>query len=271
MAKIVIIASTEARADVDDAAKILRGNGHDVDIEDPVPKNLLHIVLGLLGPNAYGFGPGYDYTPGPAADAADGDDEEAIEDETTADPEAAPADDLDDIEDVELPGGDDFNFEGLTIDGEPIKASLSDLPNSVLMVEKLTRGVRTTYTLNESAFTFWPVDTNAPKQRVDVGAAGWHTSLEVTIAQGDTQELKVGKDLQEIFDKIKESKESGKWSAHEHYELKDGTWYVEKPNGELYQKGLTKWEAENKIKQNNHELGMIRDRKEKRKAKLTRK
>lgn len=264
MAKIVIIAPSNA--DVTDAVKLLKGAGYDVDVEEPTPKSLLHIVLGLFGTNAYGFGAGYAVMPGGRDPLTD---EEAIEDVVTADGTTA---DLDNQGDVDIPSGDDddFNFEGFTVDGEPIKASLSDLPNSVLMVEKLTLGPRATYTLNESAFSFWPADINAPKQRVDVGASRGHTSLEVTIAQGDTQELKVGKDLQEIFD-IKESTESGIWSAHEHQELKDDTWYVEKPNGELHRKGLTKWEAEKMIEQNNHELGMIRDRKEKRKAKLTRK
>lgn len=206
MAKIVIIAGTEARADVDDAAKMLRGNGHDVDIEDPVPKNVLHIVLGLLGPNAYGFGPGYAYSPGPDADAADGDnkdEETAVEDETTGggDKDSVKAtDDMDGIDDVSVPGDDDFNFEGIDVDGEPIKVTRIDADHSILIVTELTSGAKTSYKLNESSFSFWPARPKDPWQRVEVGRSRWHSSLEVQIQLGEQQELKAGRDLYHILE-----------------------------------------------------------------------
>ena len=71
MAKIVIIAPAEADADVKDAVKMLKAQGHDVDTEEPTPKSLLHIVLGLLGPNAYGFGPAYGYREADAPESTD--------------------------------------------------------------------------------------------------------------------------------------------------------------------------------------------------------
>lgn len=205
MAKIVIIAGTEARADVDDAAKMLRGNGHDVDIEEPVPKNVLHIVLGLLGPNAYGFGPGYAYSPGADADAADGDnkdEETAVEDETTGGDKDSvkAADDMDGIDDVNMPGDDDFNFEGVNVDGEAIKVTRIDADHSILIVTDLTSGPKTTYKLNESSFSFWPAQPEDPWQRVEVGRSRWHSSLEVQVQLGEQQELKAGRDLYHILE-----------------------------------------------------------------------
>lgn len=200
MSKIVIIAPSDAQSDVDDAAKLLKAAGHEVDIQEPTPKTLLHIVLGLMGPNAYGFGSGYAYTPGAdAADEPNSDDEKAIEDEATAEADLEPADDLDGADDIEVPGGDDFNFEGAEVDGEPISASFSDEDQSVLIVTELHTGPKTTYKLNESLFSFWPADVEKPLQRVDAGRGRWHSSLEVEVRLGEAAELKVGKDLHDIF------------------------------------------------------------------------
>lgn len=206
MAKIVIIAPAGAE-DVDDAVKLLKAAGHEVETEEPTPKSLLHIVLGLLGPNAYGFGPGYAYSPGPQADDdLEGDPEADLgldaPDDADADPLAADEPSEDDIEfDAST---DDFNFEGVTVDGEPIKAVKSDAEHTTLVVEKLILGPKTTYMLNESSFSFWPADQNQPVQRVDVGASRGTTSLEVVVEQGETQELRIGKDLYNLFEVSKE-------------------------------------------------------------------
>jgi len=252
MAKIVIVAPADV--DVTDAVKLLKGAGNDVDVEEPTPKSLLHIVLGLFGTNAYGFGSSYAVAQsGGSTDLPPPDDsEEAIEGEATDD---GTSDDLDNQDDVNIPDAgdaDDFNFENFTIDGEPIEASKTDLDYTVLIVEELVLGQKTTYKLNESKFSFWPADTEKPMQRVDVGVSSVHTSLEVAVCQGDKQELKVGKDLQAILG-IKESKESGKYTAHENYDLKDGTWYVEDEEGKLHMKGLQDWEAKEMAKKLNGE------------------
>lgn len=206
MAKIVIISPSDV--DVSDAIKLLKGAGHDVEVEEPTPKSLLHIVLGLMGPNAYGFGPGYAYAPGPQA--ADDDpapsEEEAIEDEATADPK-----DLDGQADVDVPKEDygddsDFNFESLgkfSVDGEMIKAFYHDSDETVLVVQEANIGPRTTYKLNESQFAFWPADSAKPLQRVDVGAQKWHTSLEVVVQEGEQTRLMVGRDLLDILAPVK--------------------------------------------------------------------
>lgn len=202
MSKIVIIAPSDASSDVDDAAKLLKAAGHEVDIQEPTPKTLLHIVLGLMGPNAYGFGPGYAYTPGSdAADDLPPGDELPVEDELTSDDPLA---DLDGQSDLDIPaaegGDDDFNFEGLTVDGEPLVASKIDSDHSVLVVTELHVGPKTSYKLNESKFSFWPADLQKPMQRVDVGREKWHTSLEVEVQLGEKAELRVGKDLADMFE-----------------------------------------------------------------------
>lgn len=196
MAKIVIIAPADATDDVKDAIKMLKAAGHDVDSEEPTPKSLLHIVLGLMGPNAYGFGSGYAYSPGPAADEAVGG-----KDEPEPEEDAAVEDGFEgDMGDL---GADDFNFESLgqvTVDGELIEAVTIDSDSSVLCVQSLIKGGKTTYSLNESTYSFWPANVETPAQRVDVQVDKHRTSLEIAIQESeDKPVLKVGKDLRSMF------------------------------------------------------------------------
>lgn len=205
MAKIVIIAPAEADDDVKDAVKMLKAAGHDVDTEEPTPKSLLHIVLGLMGPNAYGFGPGYAYqrdpdletdVPPPKDDDPKKDDEEPADDEN--------ADDGFDDDTADL-GGDDFNFESLgtvTVDGQLIEAVTHNSETSVLCVEGLIKGAKTTYALNESIFSFWPASAEKPEQRVEVLVDKHRTSIEIPIEESEGKStLKVGKDLLPMFKK----------------------------------------------------------------------
>lgn len=198
MAKIVIIAPEDAK-DVDDAVKLLKAAGHEVETEEPTPKKLLLMVLGLLGPNAYGFGPGYAFSPGPKVDD--------VEDEPTlASDKDEPKGDA--TEDDELGGGDDdFNFESVIVDGEHINAVKTDLDTSVLVVEEFVKGPRSIYTINESKFGFWPANQDIPMQRIGVEYNKRHTSLEVVVMEGVKQELQIGKDLISLF---AESKVFGK-------------------------------------------------------------
>lgn len=199
MAKIVIIAPAEADDDVKDAVKLLKAAGHDVDTEEPTPKALIHIVLGLMGPNGYGFGPGYAYLPSGGTGAPPPKDEPKPEDDPAAEepaPEEDPASDA---------GGDDFNFESLgtvTVDGELIEAVTFDSETSVLCVESLEAGAKTTYSLNESVFSFFPADAAKPALRVEVLVDKHRTSIEVPVMEAESKAtLKVGKDLISMFNK----------------------------------------------------------------------
>ena len=215
MAKIVIIAPAEADADVKDAVKLLKAAGYDVDTEEPTPKSLLHIVLGLMGPNAYGFGPGYAYGPGGGGDAGGTKDDPGSKDDPADKPEDDKSDDTDTTDDAAAAGfddesgdlgGDDFNFESLgkvTVDGQLIEAITHDSDTSVLCVQGLTKGAKTTYTLNESSFSFWPASITDPVQRVEVIVENKLTSIEIPIKETheDKSILRVGKDLLPMFKK----------------------------------------------------------------------
>lgn len=239
MAKIVIIAPSDT--DVTDAVKLLKGAGHDVDIEEPTPKSLLHIVLGLMGPNAYGFGSGYAYTPGP--EATDDEDEGVpVEGEATAggdEPETS------DIEEVPDDGEEfDFNFESIgtvSIDNELVEAVRTNEEQSTLIVTQLAHGPKTSYRLNESAFSFWPHDVANPIQRVDVHHENVHTSLEVLIKEGEKEQLLVGTELAKTLQL--ESKSEKKYHARKDHQSDDGTWFVDDPDDNLVERGLQDWEA----------------------------
>ena len=200
MAKIVIIAPAEADDDVKDAVKLLKAAGHDVDTEEPTPKALIHIVLGLMGPNGYGFGPGYAYLPGGGTGATPPKDEEPKPED---DPAEEPAPEEDPAADAG--GDDDFNFESLgpvTVDGELIEAVTFDSETSVLCVETLEAGPKTTYSLNESVFSFFPADAAKPTLRVEVLVDKHRTSIEVPVLEAEGKAtLKVGKDLISMFNK----------------------------------------------------------------------
>lgn len=199
MAKIVIIAPKGAE-DLDDALKILKAAGHDVDVDEPNPKTLLHILLGLFSASAFGFGGQYAVKAGPG-------------DTSTDEPEDTSKTDAKDDkgtkkDDEEAPGKDDasddsadFNFEGLTVDGEPISASRSKTAKSVLVVSELNVGAKTSYSLNESKFSFWPEAIDKPVPRIQVSHGKWFTSIDIELVKGDKTELRVGDDLIEMFQK----------------------------------------------------------------------
>jgi hypothetical protein len=189
MAKIVIIAPSGAE-DIDDAVKLLRSAGHDVEIEEPTAKTLLHIVLGLMGPSAYGFGAGYAYKPGTKAEDADKDDEDEDENKGDADTE--------EDTDGDAGGDSDFNFEGVMVDGVPVKAIKTDNEHTVFEVKDLikTNG-KVVYTVNESVFTFYPSEENTLRVLIEQNQFG-STKL-VQIKKGNETVLKIGKDLIQSF------------------------------------------------------------------------
>ena len=185
---------------------MLKAAGHDVDTEEPTPKSLLHIVLGLMGPNAYGFGAGYAYQRDPVAgtDPKDDDDKPPKDEEPEKEPDLdAEEESSGDDESGDL-GGDDFNFESLgqaKVDGELIEAVTHDSDTSVLCVEHLSKGAKTTYMLNESSFSFWPASAEKPEQRIEVIVDKHRCSVEIPIAESEGKSiLKVGKDLRSMFE-----------------------------------------------------------------------
>lgn len=203
MAKIVIIAPNEVEDDVKDAVKVLKAAGHEVEVEEPTPKSLLHMVFGLLGPGAYGWGPGYGWGPVPKDPDSNGDDD----DKTDPPPADTGDDEFDEpIGDGAAGADDNFNFEGLSVDGEAIAGELSEAAHSVLIVPSLTRlneGAKVTYQLNESQFAFWAdAEAETPKTRISVEYNGQLRSVEVEVKQGgegiEKPKLLVGQDLKAL-------------------------------------------------------------------------
>lgn len=198
MAKIVIIAPEEADDDVKDAVKLLKAAGHDVDTDEPTPKALLHIVLGLMGPNAYGFGPGYGYTVAGGGGTPPAEEDPATEEDPAAEEPATE-------EDPAAGGDDDFNFESLgmvKVDGELIEAFTFASDTSILHVEGLEKGAKTSYTLNESRYTFFPANAATPSLRVDIAVDKHRTSVDIPLAEAEEKSvLMVGRDLLDMFKK----------------------------------------------------------------------
>ena len=195
MSKIVIIAPKDA-TDVDDAVKVLKAAGHDVDVEEPSAKSLLHMVLGLFGPNAYGFGENYSVGAGAGSSTPD---EESKDDKNDSTDDA----DASDADSGTADPGADFNFESLgtvSIDGEDVEAVRTTLEESRLQVAGLIVGSRTTYCINESVFSFWPASQEQLLQRVDIRAGKHRTSLELVVENAETPRLLVGKDLIGMFE-----------------------------------------------------------------------
>lgn len=192
MSKIVIISPKDA--DITDAVKVLKSSGHDVEVEEPTAKTLLHILLGLFSPGAFGFGPEYVVAGGKVDKPEKSEKEEATDDK----------DDKEEKEETAEDGGDDFSFESLgvcTVDGELVEAVRTNDAVSKLVVQELVNGAKTTYKINESTFSFWPIDPQAPAQRVLIEHQKHRAALDIAVQQGSTGKtvLYVGQDLIDVF------------------------------------------------------------------------
>jgi hypothetical protein len=188
MAKIVVLAGGD---DAEAVKTALDGAGVDYEVVDPTPANLLHIVIGMVDD-------------GEPKDEEPEDKEPKEPKEPKAD--AAPADD------AEIPPESDSEIAAdasavkeslgqVRIDGELIEARLGKGPISALRAVKIEQGPRTSYTINESTFSFWPSNPSAPAQRIVVEHGSHRTSVEVRIenAEGNESYFLVGADLADLF------------------------------------------------------------------------
>lgn len=205
MAKIIIVAPKDAE-DVDDAVKLLKGAGHDVDVEEPNPKTLLHVIMGLFSPNAFGFGAAYAVGSKavPPTDDKNGKDKDVPpkgDDVTvTADKDDKSAKD----KDVTETDDDDFNFEALekaVVDGELVEAITTKGDKSYLEVESLDGTSKVTYKMNESLVSFWPEDPSNISQKMIVRQKNKSatTVLPIKVSESGKTVLHVGTDLIDLF------------------------------------------------------------------------
>lgn len=187
MAKIVVLAGGD---DAEAVKTALDGAGVDYEVVDPTPANLLHIVIGMVGDD----------------EPADEPEDEAPKEPKEPKADAAQADD------AEIPPESDSDIAAdasavketlgqVRIDGELVEARLGKGPVSALRSVKIEQGPRTSYTINESTFSFWPSNPSAPTQRIVVEHGQHRTSVEVRIenAEGNQSYFLVGADLADLF------------------------------------------------------------------------
>jgi hypothetical protein len=185
MGKIVVLASAD---DAEAAKTALDGAGVDYEVVDPTAANLLHIVIGMVDDEA----PKEEEEPKP-------------EEEPKADKEPKePKTDIPPEDDSEIASDASAVPESLgqvRVNGELIEARLGKGAISALRSVKIEQGPRTSYTINESTFSFWPSNPSKPTQRIEVEHGTHRTSVEVVIesAEGNQSYFLVGADLADLF------------------------------------------------------------------------
>lgn len=183
MAKIVVLAGGD---DAEAVKTALDTAGVDYEIVDPTPSNLLHIVIGMVD------------------DGEEPKDEEP-KDEEPKEPKSVPAPEETSIEDEPDIAADASavkeSLGQVRIDGEVVKAIRGKGPVTALRSTGVQQGPRTTYSINESTFSFWPSNPSSPTQRLVVEYGNHRTSVEVLIqeAEGNQTYLLIGDDLADLF------------------------------------------------------------------------
>lgn len=191
MGKIVVLASDEDQEAVKAA---MDGASLDYEVVTPTAANLLHIAIGMVDENPEEEAP--EETP-PAPD-------EGAEPKPDADKGAvggmggtpAPKGDIPDEEPKQ---------EGLLgtvkIAGETLNAYAGKDGRSVLYSPNVSVGARTTYSINESQFSFWPADPTRPAQRIVVEHKNRQVTIEVPVQASKREKayFVAGTDIVDIF------------------------------------------------------------------------
>lgn len=183
MAKIVVLAGGD---DATAASAALDAASVDYEIVEPTAAALLHIVIGMVDDEAGEKEPKEPKEPKeekPPKDAPAAD-EPPDDSDIAADASAVPE-----------------SLGEVRVNGEIIEAVKVNARDTFLNVPELHTGAKTSYTLNESTFSFWPADTTNPAQRVLVERNGLATSTEVQVRKSSTGKafLAVGADIADLF------------------------------------------------------------------------
>lgn len=184
MGKIVVLAGGD---DAQAVSAALDTAGIDYEVVEPSAANLLHIVIGMVDE-------------GPSEESQETEKpKESKKDEEPEEPEEIPSED-----DSEIAADASAVPESLgqvRIDGELVEARLGSGSTSSLRCARIEAGPRTTYSINESTFSFWPSNPSAPSQRIIVEHGSHRTSVEVRIenAEGNQSYFLVGADLADLF------------------------------------------------------------------------
>ncbi len=184
MAKIVVLASGDDATAVSTA---LDGASIEYEIVDPKPASLLHIVIGMVGDD--------DEDDKEEKEPKEKKDEPPKEEKPTAE---EPPDDSDIASDASAVPE---SLGTVRVNGEMVEAFKQNSRDTFLHVPTLVTGAKTSYTINESAFSFWPADITNPAQRVLIEHNGRASSTEVEVRKSQTGKayLAVGADIADLF------------------------------------------------------------------------
>jgi hypothetical protein len=209
MAKIVVLAGADDSAA---ATAALDAASIEYEVVDPTPANILHLVIGMVGDDTDDDenDADVDADADPDADPDAADDGTAKPKKKKPMPTTAAGGDGVASSTKEPPDDSDIGAdasavaEGLMvkIDGDHMKAMISTKSHrSTLYVPSLTAGAKTTYSINESTYSFYPANPEAPAQRMIIERNNHRATLEVEIRQtkGSTPYLLVGQDLADLF------------------------------------------------------------------------
>lgn len=174
MAKIVVLAGA---SDTDAVSAALEAASIEFEIVDPTAANLLHIVIGMVE----------DEKPKEEKPKEEKPKEEKPKEEKPAE-EPAPE---------EVPE----SLGTVTVDGEQVQAFRNSLSTSTLFAKAVSLGAKTSYSVNEGTFSFWPANAEKPVQRMVVEHNNHRASVELIIKESKTSTsyLSVGADLADMF------------------------------------------------------------------------
>jgi hypothetical protein len=175
MAKIVVLAGA---SDTDAVSAALEAASIEFDIVDPTAANLLHIVIGMVEDEK------------PKEEKKSKEEKPAEEKPKEEKPAEEPASE-------EVPE----SLGAVTVDGEQVQAFANGLGSSTLFAKAVSLGAKTSYSVNEGTFSFWPANAEKPVQRMVVEHNNHRASVELVIKESKTSTsyLSVGEDLADMF------------------------------------------------------------------------
>lgn len=189
MAKIIIIASPDDKDSVERAKVLLEADGHDVVIEDPTPKALTDIMLGLMSKGGFGFGARWGYTQ---------DKEDKPEKEEKPEDKEKPADKPEpEAVDVDVDIGESLGM--VEVDGELMEAFRVNSEHTSVQLPYEIKAGKVSYQLNESQFAFWSISPTDLTTAMTITHDGISSSATLKVVRGDVAKLLVGRDLSGLY------------------------------------------------------------------------
>lgn len=189
MAKIIIIASPDDKDSVERAKVLLEADGHDVVIEDPTPKALTDIMLGLMSKGGFGFGARWGYTQ---------DKEVKPEKEEKPEDKEKPADKPEpEAVDVDVDIGESLGM--VEVDGELMEAFRVNSEHTSVQLPYEIKAGKVSYQLNESQFAFWSISPTDLTTAMTITHDGISSSATLKVVRGDVAKLLVGRDLSGLY------------------------------------------------------------------------